>query len=637
MLDAMRRSARSFGMKFVLMMIVLTFVFMGAGSFFTRSPDEVASVNGEPVTIEEFQNTYANIVENIRQQFGGNVDPEFLKMLNLERQALDSIIDKKLLLQVAAEKSLHVPDEALIDAIARIPAFQTNGRFDQQKYETLLRQNRLTPRQFEAMQKESILVQQIQDFVVNTVTVSESEARIWYNWDNTKINIDYVTFSPADFIDDVAVSEDEIKAYYEENNNKYRVPARTKVRYISFHPEKFVQEAIVSDEEIAAYYARNESEYKTPETATASHILIRVPEDATPAEDEEKREKAIEIYNEINDGQDFADLARQHSDCPSSEDGGSLGTFSRQDMIEPFSDKAFSLEPGETGEPVRTMFGWHIIQTEERQSETIIPLESVEDDIRAELARQKTGDVAYERAMEMYDISFDADDLVENAQKFGYEIETTNFFTRSQGPDNIRNAQAFTNEAFELPLDQISDILEIDNVYYLLQPIERKESEIQALEDVKTDVEKDLKSEKSIIAARNAAESLLENVRTSESFTEAVHDNNRIVASTGLFNRNDPVPGIGRSPEFAKAAFNIAEISKVHDSVVKTSGKYFVLRLTDQMVPDEAAFVENKEQTIRNLEARKQEETFANWMENLRQNSDIKISNRFSRTFDETI
>jgi peptidyl-prolyl cis-trans isomerase D len=632
MLDAMRRSARSLGMKFVLMLIVLTFVFMGAGSFMSRSPGEIATVNDEPITIEEFQRTYADIIENLRRQFGGNIDDEFLRMINVERQALDSLIDKKLLLQVADEKSLSVPDEALVDAIARMPAFQTAGRFDQEKYNLLLRQNRLSHKQFETMHKETILARQVQNFIVNTVAVSETEARAWFEWENTKIDVEYVTFSPEDF-QDIEVSEDDIASYYEENKEKYRNPASIKARYIRFDSEKFVSAARVSDEEIATFYARNESEYKTPETATASHILIRMPENPDPEMIEEKRGKAFEIYEKAISGEDFSELARTYSDCPSSEDGGRLGSFSRQDMVAPFSEKVFSLEPGEIGEPVRTRFGWHVIRLEDYQPASVMPLASVENDIRKQLARQKAGDIAYERAMEMYDISFDGDDLLENAERFGYEVETTDFFTRAEGPENIEQSTVFANKAFELPIGQISDILTINGAYYLLQPMEIKEAAIPDLSAVKADVKKDVAEEKRIRAAQDAAETFLENARKDGSFIDAAQNAGRTIASTDFFTRNDQIPGIGQTPEFIKAAFDIREINGIHDSVINIADRFFVIRLAGQKVPEESEFEEKKDRIKTRMVARKQQETFENWMAALRKNSEIQISDRFAQQF----
>ena len=640
MLDAMRRSARSFGMKLVLMMIVLTFVFMGAGSFLTRSPDELASVNGETISFEEFQAAHNNIMENLRRQFGGNIDDEFLRMINVERQALNSLIDQKLLIQVAEENSLRVTDEMLADAISRMPAFQANGRFDREQYNRMLRQNRLSPQKFEALQKESMLTDQIRNFIASNVTVSESEARAWFEWENTEIDMEYVVFSPQE-IESVEISEEEIRAYYEENKEQYRIPAQVKARYVAFHPDDFVMADEVPDEEVADYYQRNQSDFETPETAVASHILIRVPDDADQQTIDEKREKAWDLYEKASEeAAGFADLARSHSDCPSSEDGGHLGSFTRNDMVEPFSDAAFSMEPGEISEPVETRFGWHIILLEDLTPASTTPLEAVADEIREQLARERAGDLAYRRAIEMYDISFDGDDLVENAGRFGYEVHTTDFFTREEGPDAPANGRAFTEAAFDLPMEQVSDIVEINRSYYLLQPIDRKESKTPDLEDVEAEVRKDLEAEKRVAAAREAAGAFLETARgvrdedPAVSLMEIAAPEERIAASTGLFTRNDPVPGFGRAAELRQAVFSLSDIGDIHDEVIRVGDRFMIIRLASRVIPGETAFAEKKEQTVQRLRTRKQQETFERWMDRVRAESEITVSEQFRRQFD---
>ncbi len=640
MLDAMRRSARSFGMKLVLMMIVLTFVFMGAGSFLTRSPDELATVNGDPVTFEEFQAAHNNIMENLRRQFGGNIDDEFLRMINVERQALNSLIDQKLLIQVAEENSLRVTDEMLADAIARMPAFQSNGRFNQEQYNRMLRQNRLSPQRFEKLQKESMLTNQIRNFIVSNVAVSESEARAWFEWENTEIDVEYAVFSPEE-IESVAVSEEEIRAYYEENQDQYRVPAQVKARYVAFHPDDFALAEEVSDEEVTDYYQRNQGDYETPETAVASHILIRVPDDADQQTIDEKREKAWDLYEKASEEETgFADLARNHSDCPSSEEGGHLGSFTRNDMVPPFSDAAFSLEPGEISEPVQTDFGWHVILLEDLTPASTPPLEAVADDIREQLARERAGDVAYRRAIEMYDISFDGDDLVENAGRLGYDVHTTDFFTRDEGPDALTNGRTFAESAFELPMEQVSDILEINQAYYLLQPIDRKESRTPDLADVEADVRKDLEAEKRVAAARETAGTFLEtarDVRDEEpavSLMETAALEERTAAATGLFTRNDPVPGFGQAAELRQAIFSLSDIGDIHDEVIRLGDRFMIIRLAARVIPGEEAFAENREETVRRLRARKQQETFERWMDKLRAESEITVSEQFQRQYD---
>ncbi len=414
MLESMRKSAGSWMIKVLLMLIVVAFIFMGAGSYLANKSTEVATVNGEPISVQQYQRAYKNITANLRQQFGGQLDQKKLEMFNVEKQALNSVIEKTLMIQVAQKNDIRVPQEALAETITQIPSFQENGTFNPQRYKRVLSQNRLSPQQFEAMQKEAMLTRRLKNFVTNTTAVSEAEAHAWYNWQNTAINIDYAAFTPGD-VEDVEITDENLAAYYEEHKADYKTPPKIKARYVRFSAADYMDEVEVTEEEIKAYYNDHQSEYKKPETVSARHILLKVPENASDETAAEKRQKAKKIMNQAKSGTDFAELARKHSEGPSKKDGGKLGTFEKGDMVEPFSEKAFSMEAGEISEPVRTRFGWHIIKVEKHQAAAVQPLDKVKSKIRDKLARQKARSLAYDEAISLYDISFQGEDLVKNA------------------------------------------------------------------------------------------------------------------------------------------------------------------------------------------------------------------------------
>ena len=159
-------------------------------------------------------------------------------------------------------------------------------------------------------------------------------------------------------------------------------------------------ETSVSDEDIKEFYDENPDYFKEQESVTASHIIVRAEPDASDEAKQEAREKIEAIRQEIVDGADFAEVAREKSEGPSAPSGGSLGTFTRGQMVAPFEDAAFSLEPGELSEIVLTDFGYHIILVEEKQSGEIQPLDEVSDRIREYLTRlseqQETGKLVAE-------------------------------------------------------------------------------------------------------------------------------------------------------------------------------------------------------------------------------------------------
>ncbi|MBS0012866.1 MAG: SurA N-terminal domain-containing protein [Desulfobacterales bacterium] len=634
MLSTMRKSAGSWMIKILLGLIVLAFVFTGAGSFYSQRETTVAEVNGEPITIDEYQRTHNNIMQNLEQRFGNQLNQDLLDMLDIRGQALNQLIEKHLLLQVAEQKNLRVPDDALATAIAEIPAFQNNGGFDARRYRQLLEQNRLSPKDFENLHKQTLQTSMIRNLVSGAVPVSEVETRAWHNWQNTEIKIDYAEFSGSDFTE-IEVSEEEIREYFDANKEKYRTQPSVQARFLRFDPADFIDEVEISKSEIRDYYQAHQDEFGTPETVTARHILLQVPENAEKDKDSEIRNRAAQIMEKARNGEDFAALAEKHSDGPTAKDGGYLGSFKRDDMVEAFAEAAFSLKPGEISEPVRTRFGWHVIKVEQRQEAEVEPLEKVREKIRTRLAEQKTRTIAYDKAWSLYEISFEGDDLIDNARDLNLNIETTDFFTREKGPADIDAPGTFAETAFDIPLMEISEVKEIGDAYFLIQPIERKEPEIPDLQDIKDRVENDLVRQKQREAAESAAEKFLAKARSADSFDDAAREAGVEIQTTDFFKRNQPVPDIGNSRPVSAAAFSLSPKNPVSESVIKEGGRFFVLHLRGQKVPDEKDFESQQKTAAAQLREQKREQTLNKWIAALRQNSDIEVSDRFSGEFEQ--
>jgi peptidyl-prolyl cis-trans isomerase C len=155
---------------------------------------------------------------------------------------------------------------------------------------------------------------------------------------------------------------------------------------------KGIREPEVPEEEIKAYYNRNKRSFKREETIMASHILIMVKEEAKPEEKEEARVKAESIRKEILAGEDFAEMAKKHSEDARAPQGGDLGHINRKYMPSEFDEAAFALKEGEVSEVVQTKHGYHIIKVMDKIPEGITPYEEVRDFIgkflQGELAKK---------------------------------------------------------------------------------------------------------------------------------------------------------------------------------------------------------------------------------------------------------
>jgi len=629
MLRLMRDYATSWMIKIILGAIVVVFVFWGVGSFRNRKANVIASVNGEAISLEEYRSTYNNLLDQTRQRFGDNLSAEVLEMLRLDQQALDQLIEKRLLMQEVARLKFRVTDEEVINAIQSIGAFQTNGIFDSRMYATVLNFNRMTPEIFEAAQKERLLIEKLRTYLFSNFQVSENELREYYAWKNASVAIDYALFDPETY-QDIELTEEAIEAYFNDHKEAYMTDPLRRVQYLEFDPQSYKVEVTISDETVENYYFDHKDQFETPKTVEARHILFKVGTDAPNETVDAARAKAEEVLAQIKNGVDFAEMAKQHSEGPSKEKGGHLGTFKREDMVASFSDKAFSMQAGEVSDPVRTQFGWHLIKVEAINEAAVQSLADAKAVILETLTNEEAKALAYDRAEAFYDATLEGDDIAEVGAKMGLEIKTTGLFSMSGPEKEIKNRKAFADAAFALSLNQMSEIQDFGDGYYILQVIEDIPGKIPGLGAVKADVTADLRKEKQASLAEAAAGELLAALKTSPAGGSLDADKAAVFKTTDFFKRNDQIPDIGWENAISQAAFSLSTTQPFAENVVRGKNGFYVIRLKDRRLPDPQGFDKEKKLLQDTLINQKKLRAFNTWLAEVRKKSDISVHEGFA-------
>lgn len=628
MLRLMRNYATSWLIKILLGAIVIVFVFWGVGSFRERRAGRVALVNGDSISVEAYRNAYNNLIEQYRQRFGNSLNEEMIKLFQINKQALNQLIDQTLLLQEAVRLNFRVSDDELAKAIRDVAAFQRAGVFDSGAYKRVLNLNRLTPEKFERIQRESMLINKLRSFILNGVKVSDGEAQEWFKWNDASVNLDFVLFDP-DTYEDVAPTEEEIETYYESHKSSYKTQPQVKVRYLHFDPASYEAGVQIGDGEIRDYYESNREEFRTPKTVEARHILLKVDQNAAAEAVEDAKRKALDIFKMAREGQDFAELAKKYSEGPTKDRGGYLGTFRRESMVKPFADKAFALKAGEIGEPVRTRFGWHIIKVEKVNEESTTSLDEAESKIRRKLTEESAKLLAYDGAEAVNESSFEGDDLVEAAEARGHKVITTDFFTQA-GPDKgMKDGAKFASVAFNLPVMEISDIKEFEGGYYILQVVEKMPGKIPELKTVEEKMRSAWMKEKKEEKARQNADEFLKALKDGQDLNTESKKLNLTPGTTGFFKRNAPIPNIGPEREIGEAAFKLFKDNELPDKVLKGSKGYYVVKFRERKKPEPEAFDKEKENVRKKLLEEKKFKTFGAWMSQVRSRSEISIEEGF--------
>jgi peptidyl-prolyl cis-trans isomerase D len=624
MLTQMRKNVGSWIIKLLLGAIVVVFVLWGVGSN-QKSPNAtVATVDGATIGYQEFSRTYQNLLENIRRQFGDNVNEDMLKTLNLKEQAINQLVDRRVILNAAEKMGFEVTDEELSASIAAIPAFQSQSGFDTRAYQAVLNRLGLTPETFEASQREDLLIQKMTEFIGHTVNVSDAEATAWYQWQNATVDIEYLRVDPKAY-KDLPVSDEEARTYFDAHQNRYETAPQIKARYLVFRPADYKARIQVSDDEIKTYYEENQSEFFTPETVEARHILIKVGKDADEAAVEAARLRAQAVYERAVQGEDFAKLAKEFSEGPSRNQGGYLGTFGRGKMIKPFEDKAFALKAGEISAPVRTDFGWHIIKVEKHNMAHTLTLEEAQNKIRGLLSDKKARALALEDAESAYDMTYGGDDMLAAAESLGVTVHTTDWIAQGDTVPGVADSPKFVAAVFALDTMAVSDVKDLGDGFYLIQSLENRPAEIPAFDSVKARVVQDVREEKQWAQADTEARAMLQSLRDGGTLAELGQSKGQSPKATGAFKRKDAIPGIGYNPGLAAAAFKLSAETPYPEAPVRGQQSVFVFRLLERRLPDAQAAQAQLESLKQQLLQRKQGEIYQNWIAQARSRTEIEI------------
>jgi len=622
MLRYLRENTGNWIIKIFLGIIVVVFVFLGVGSFGSKRNNSIATINGEPITMEEYQQAYKAIVDQMRARFGKNLNDDILKALNVKQQALDSLIEQKLVLAQADILEITISDKELQQSLFSIKAFQRDGMFNLDQYRKVLSLNSLNPEIFEQNQINSLRQQKVRDMVLSAVNVSELEARNWYLFQNAKIAVDYLLFDPDSYTD-IHPDQEQIKNFYNGNKDNYKSDPEIKVWYLKFSPEDHTDKVSVSESNIKDYYQEHPEDFKTPQKVEARHILIKIDQDAEEEKVTAAQKKAQQIYEMAVKDQDFEKLAKQYSEGPSKEGGGYLGIFEKKAMVKPFADKAFSMKPGEISNPVRTRFGWHIIKVVAKFDASTQTLEQVSGKIKKELEQLEMQNLAYDKAGEAFDAVIDGDDFEQVALIADKQIvKTQEFAMNGEGLDMADNT-GFARAAFELSLDDISDVKQFGDSYYLIKSVVKIEPVVQELDSVKERVVKELTAKLQNEQAKNDADLYLKKALDTKALDQIAGEYQLKLNSTKLFTRNSNIEGVGNSSEFNQASFALSQKNKIHPEIIETSSKYYIIGFKEKKFPEESKISDNLKNIKNEITWRKQTQSFQAWINELKKHSEI--------------
>ena len=626
LLSLMRKHAKSWLIKFLIAIIALVFIFYFGYSFTAREGAKVAEVNGEIISALEYQKTYRDLLTNLQREYKNVWNDNLIKTFDLKNRALEDLINKKLISQAARKIGLDVTDKEIQDRIIEFPAFQYNGRFDENRYKALLANNRMKPKDFEATIAEELLQQKLMQFLLTFLPVTDQEILDRYTYSNQQVKISFVQFLPEDFKDVVKVDQASMEKYFEEHKEKYRIPEKVKIAFIHINPDKFRDQITLDEQEIKDFYQDNLEMYRQEKEVKVRQILFKLAPGASKEEEEKVKKRALEVLEKARHGEDFSSLAKEYSEGPTKDQGGDLGYFPRGQMIKPFEDAAFNMEKGQISDLVKTDLGYHIIKVEDIKEEKVKNLEEVREQISNILLNNESTDLANEKALSLIDqMPYDVD-LVTYAGEHDVPVTTTDYFSQDEPIPIIEGDTKLKESIFSLQNKDVSELMEFNNSFYIIQVLDKKPSYLPKIDEVSDRLKEDFIEYLARLEAKSAAEQYLAKLKEGSAWQELAKEKNMKPETTDFFTRRGFPQKIDFIPGLQEAAFKLNANNRYPETVFTYDKGAFVIRWEEEKGIDQEKFQEEKERAINSLMLAKQQAIFSSWLERLKENSDIDRS-----------
>ena len=624
LLSLMRKQAKSWLIKFLIGIIAVVFIFYFGYSFTSKDAVKVAEVNGDYISGVEYQKAYQNLLQALQREYKNAWNDNLIKVFDLENRAFNSLVNEKLIAQEAKKLGLEVTKKEIQDRILAYPAFQYMGRFDESRYRALLQQNRMKPEEFEAEIARQLLREKVEQFLTTLMPVTDNEVLDQYTYAQEKVKIGYVQFQPDKFKKDVKMDPAGLGSFFEEHKEDYRVPEKIKVVYIVLDPETFKASVTPTDQQISEYYEDNIEKFRQEKEVKARHILFKLSKDASQEEEKKVKEKALSVLKMAREGKDFDTLAKEYSEGPTKDKGGELGWFTKGRMVKPFEDAAFKMKKGEISDLVKTPFGYHIIKVEDIKEAHTKTLDEARPQIVETLTKTAATDMAQEKGLSLIDqMPYDVD-LTKYAAEHNVPVKEGDYFSQNETIPGIGGDAKLKQSLFSLEKGEVSDLVESNGKFYIIQVVDKKPSYLPKLEEVRKKVEKDFIFHLAEIAAKSKAEEFLSQLKEGKPWDELAKKYQLTPKSSGFFTRSDTIPDIGYDPQLQEAAFDLGEKKRYPNQVFENEKGVYVIRWERKEGIDEAKYQEEKQDYRQSLTMAKDQILIGDWLENLKKKAVIK-------------
>ncbi|RFD31750.1 peptidylprolyl isomerase [Pseudomonas sp. GL93] len=622
MLQNIRDNSQGWIAKTIIGIIVALMAFTGIEAIFQASGNnkqDVAKVNGEEITQTELSQAVDMQRRQLMQQLGKDFDASLLDEKLLRDAALKGLIDRKLLLQGAADSKFGFSEAALDQVILQTPEFQVDGKFNAERFDQVIRQLGYSRMQFRQMLTQEMLIGQVRAGIAGSGFVTDAEVLAFARLE--KQTRDFATVNIKADPAAVKLTDDEVKAYYDQHAKEFMTPDQVVIDYLELKKSSFFDQVTVKDDELQAAYEKETA--NLAEQRRAAHILIEVNDKVTEAQAKAKIE---DIQARLAKGEKFEALAKEFSQDPgSANNGGDLG-FAGPGVYDPdFETALYGLKQDQVSAPVRTTFGWHLIKLLGVEAPEVPSFASLKDKLTRELKAQQVEQRFVEATKQLEDAAFEASDLAQPASDLKLTVHTSAPFGREGGEGVAANRAVVTAAFSPEVLDEgaNSSAIELDpETIIVLRAKEHLKPAQLPLEKVEAAIRTQMTKERASAAAKARADELIASLRDGKTALDQPVDGQAWKVTEAATRGQESI-----DPAVLQALFRMpkpaAKDKPTFTTVTLRDGSLMIVRLNG--VNEAAAPTdEEKAQYRRFLASRIGQQDFAAYRKQLETQADIK-------------
>jgi peptidyl-prolyl cis-trans isomerase D len=585
----------------------------------------VVTVDGDAVSAVSFDRAYRAAVEQTRQMAGDRWTDELPRMLHLREQVVERLIEERLVARGAAREGIVVSDAELAEQIMRVGAFQEGGRFSRERYVRLLAmaQPPMVPADFEADFRTELARQRLQALITVGAKVTDAELRQAWEVDGTRVRAGYllVTAGPGEGLQ---ATDADLEAYYKAHPAEFTRPEQRRV-LAAILPAASVPAPAVTDADVEAAYKARRSQFEQPPRTRVSHVLIKVPAVGGSAAEDQARARAESALARIRGGADFAQVAKEMSEDPSTASrGGDLGLVGAGELVPEVDKLIQSLKPNELGGPVRSPFGYHIVKVFEVVPGSKKELKEVAPMLRATLAAEGQLKAHRDRAQDAQRALLGTPDFAAEARRLGLTVREAGPLRRGDPVEGVGRVAEASEAIFGLPPDGVSGPVRMPGGFVIFRLVGVEPARLLPLDEARPDVLRAVRRQKALDAAKAQAEKLAEALRKGEDPRVLARQSGATSGEIGPFSRTEPLGDRALGQALGPVALTLPDGGV--GGPVEGPGGFYIVKLLGRDRPAPAGFEPARAALEARLLREKRARLWQAWLAAARASAKIEIN-----------